>query len=147
MKIGNAKIDLNKVNFFEIDSNYLNESEQYGVFAVTDKCKVACLEKLTIDEANFNLYYINKGLVAQGYRNFVLLKDNILNLDNIKNTKLVGNLLSSGYINFEFKCGQKWHLYHDVTENVYDTYNEFKKIQKLYEDKKLTLVYYFLSSC
>ena len=141
MNIGNANLDLNQVNYFEIDSKYSNDIEQYGVYAVTEKGKVACLEKLTIDEANLNLYYINKGLVAQGYRNFVLLKDNILNLDNIQNTKLVGNLLSSGYINFEFKCGQKWHLYHDVTENVYDTYNEFKKIQKLYEDKKLTLAY------
>ena len=131
MNIGNANLNLNQVNYFEIDSKYSNDIEQYGVYAVTEKGKVACLEKLTIDEANLNLYYINKGLVAQGYRNFVLLKDNILNLDNIQNTKLVGNLLSSGYINFEFKCGQKWHLYHDVTENVYDTYNEFKKIQKL----------------
>ena len=141
MRIGNTELDLDKVNYFEIDSKYSNDSEQYGVYAVTEKGKIACIENLSLDEANFNLYYINKGLVAQGYRNFALLKDNILNLDNIKNTKLVGNLLSSGYINFEFKCGQKWHLYHDVTENDYDTYNQFKKIQKSYEDKKLTLAY------
>lgn len=141
MRIGNAELDLSKVNYFTTDFIFVNETEQYGVYAITEKGRVKCVENLSKDEANFNLEYISKGLVAQGYRNFALLKDNILNLDNIKNAKLIGSLLYSGYINFEFKCGHKWHLYHDTPDNLYETFHEFKKIQKLYEDKKLTLAY------